>query len=154
MIIALNQREPLLAASCHEHWFHTFLDAFEVIVGFKIFLTATDNAAIVPGRKIKSYESVDQRLTLIDRKIPPAILIRLRDEGVPFSGRNLERADMSALSSGDMSPHSKNPVIAGVVITLLRLCRRADSSASMNRRALQQFDGSKEGQSPSRRAWS
>ena len=43
---------------------------------------------IVPTRKNKAHELVYQRLTIIDREGALVVLLRFRDDGVPFSGRD------------------------------------------------------------------
>ena len=49
MVVAVNQREPFLAASCDERRFHTLLGCGAGDCWIQIILLAiTDNAAIVP----------------------------------------------------------------------------------------------------------
>jgi hypothetical protein len=59
-----------------------------MVVGFKKSLgLATPVAMSVPTTRIKSHDSVFQRLTVINRKTAPIVLLRFWDEAVPFSGR-------------------------------------------------------------------
>ena len=84
------------------------------------------------------HEPVYQRLTIIDREGALVVLLRFREDGVPFSGRISQ-------------PHY---VSEGVAVTLLRLCHWPGLLAPMNLRALPQFDGSAADLFQSRRALS
>jgi hypothetical protein len=88
MVIAINQREALLVASCYERWFHTSLRC--VVDGCwiqKSLGLVTPVAMSMPTTKIKWHYSVFQPLTVINQKTAPVVLFRCWDEAVPFSGR-------------------------------------------------------------------
>ncbi len=124
-----------------------------MIGGFKIFFLSTrDNATIVPTRKESrmAHSISDLRLS-IEKEVPR--IAPLPGRGRPVFGMEFGvRGQCPRFESGDMSPHSKNPVIAGVAVTLPRLFRQAGSSAPMTLRALLQFAGSMVDQFPSRQA--
>ncbi len=88
MVIAINQREALLVASCYECWFHTPLRCVADGCWIQKSLgLVTPVAMSVPTTKIESHDSVFQSLTVINRKTAPVVLLRFWDEAVPFSGR-------------------------------------------------------------------
>jgi len=139
MVIAINQREALLVASCYERWFHTYLRCVADGCWIQKSLgLVTPIAMSVPTTKIESHDSVFQPLTVINRKTTPVVLLRFWDDVVPFSGRYRDGICLTA----------------AVAAMLLRPCRCAGSLALMNLHALRQFDGSAGDQFQSRRAWS
>ena len=88
MVIAVSQRQMLLAASTHGRWFHTSLRCVAGSCWIQKSLgLATPVAMSVPTTKIKSHDSVFQPLRVINRKTALVVLLRFWDGAVPFSGR-------------------------------------------------------------------
>ena len=88
MVIAVSQRQMLLAASTHGRWFHTSLRCVAGSCWIQKSLgLATPVAMSVPTTRIRSHDSVFQPLTVIDRKTALIVLLRFWDGAVPFSGR-------------------------------------------------------------------
>jgi len=139
MVIAVSQRETLLAASAHGCRFHTSLRCVAGSCWIQKFLgLATSVAMSVPTTTNKSHDSVFQELTVINRK-------QRRSHYSASGTRSSRFRDVY---------RDRTCATAAVAATLLRPCRCAGSLALMNLRALRQFDGSAGDQFQSRRAWS
>jgi hypothetical protein len=88
MVIAVRQREMLLAASARGCRFHTSLGCVAGSCWIQKSLgLATPAAMFVPTTKFNSHEPVIQQLIVINRKAALVVLLRFWDGAVPFSGR-------------------------------------------------------------------
>jgi hypothetical protein len=79
-----------------------------VVDGFKIFLSTTHNATIVPTRKESCMGPSISDLRLSITKGAIAVSLHFRDEAVPFSGLIWSVRTCPRFESGDMSPQAKN----------------------------------------------
>ena len=110
MVIAINQREALLVASCYERWFHTSLRCVADGCWIQKSLgLVTPVAMSVPTAKTKSHCLLDQALTFGRRKTADVRLVRFWDRVVPIAGRiRVPKRRVIPSREDDEGPHSRS----------------------------------------------